>query len=411
MGRPIAVAVAVLVSSGCATVSLTPERRALLEADAQPAVAALQGARFPEALELAKAAAQRNPDNARAEAVHAVALYQQALHDLVTDLITFSSSLVASGMLRGNFVNRDFLDFATRRADGRLAEVSAALDAAAADPGVSLELCLACWEVDWNRDGRIDQRDRQLLQIERDAHGELLPPDDPRRRPTFRFDQADVYWLAAMVDFQRAALATVSGYDLRDGEGLLTGHSGTVTLKVRDANELKRARTLILAGLDQARRCRAAVLAETDDDREWLPNPRQKSHAMPLEVDDELFDTWKGVLDDVQATLESREGLPVAEMAQLGHHQWATPPQGSIDLGRFFSEPHDLVIPLEEVERSDWARDPHRAEELLGRIFGSAYRPSMPASSLLPRLKRMRRELDLGHDTLERKLRYLLWLN
>ena len=28
-----------------------------------------------------------------------------------------------------------------------------------------------------------------------------------------------------------------------------------------------------------------AYLAETDDDREWVPNPKQQSHPMPLPVD------------------------------------------------------------------------------------------------------------------------------
>jgi hypothetical protein len=34
-----------------------------------------------------------------------------------------------------------------------------------------------------------------------------------------------------------------------------------------------------------------------------------------------------------------------------------------------------------------------------------------PRSPLVFRLERMKRELSMGNDTFERKLRYLLWLN
>ena len=49
----------------------------------------------------------------------------------------------------------------------------------------SLDLCLACWQVDWNRNGDIDERDLRMLQVEYDAHGEQIPEGDPRRTPTF----------------------------------------------------------------------------------------------------------------------------------------------------------------------------------------------------------------------------------
>jgi hypothetical protein len=38
-------------------------------------------------------------------------------------------------------------------------------------------------------------------------------------------------------------------------------------------------------------------------------------------------------------------------------------------------------------------------------------RPGRKRSPLVGRLQRMKRELSMGNDTFERKLRYLLWLN
>ncbi len=410
MGRPFRslLLAAPLALSACATMSA--ERRAAFEAEAQPAVLALQAARFDDALGASKALVTREPDNSRALGVYALSMYRLALHDLATDAVTVFSSALASGLMGGDYLNRDFLDFAVSRADGRLAEVDAALGRASMDQQFSLELCLACWEVDWNRNGEVDDRDRRLLEVERDAQGELLPVADvARRRPTFRFDWADLYWLRAMVSFQRAALALVAAYD-PDLSGLRRGNVDVLKLKLRDPKQVARARDLLLAGLDHARDCRRAALAEIDDDREWLPSPRQKSHALPLPVDDALFETWAGVLDDLEQLVRGEKGLSVAELAQLGDHRWETPPGGFVDVALMFKEPADIVLPLEDLQRAH-RRSAGEASELLGRVLGRAYRASMPASALPARLTRMRKELDAGEDTLERKLRYLLWLN
>jgi len=213
-----------------------------------------------------------------------------------------------------------------------------------------------------------------------------------------------------MASFQRAALALVSAYEL-DLSGLRRNRLDVLRLKLRDAEKPRKARELLLTGLAQARRCRDQVLAETDDDREWLPNPRQQSHAIPLDVDVALFDTWAGVLDDAEGLLTSRTGLSATEVAQLGDHRRERPPPGFLDVGALLSQPKDLVIPTEELSRSRSSDDATALEETLRLVFGAAWRDAMTPTPLPSRLTRMKRELDRGEDTFERKLRYLLWLN
>ncbi len=390
--------------SGCAT-GLSAARRVELDADAQPALLALQGAQFDDAKKLAAQSLQRNPDNARAAGIAALAFYRQAVHDFVADAMTIASSFAASMLLRGNIVNTDFLAFMLERADKRLQNVDAALAVAQKDPGFSLDLCLACWNVDWNRSGELDEFDRHLLEIELDGAGKPLPENDPRRRPTFRFDVADVAWLRAMVNFQRAALAFGGAYD--PNVTFASRNKEKLVLKLRDPSKLLAARDLALTGLTHAVNCRQLVLAEADDEREWLPNSRQKSHAMPLEVDDALFETWAGVLSDLERLLKGQEGVSVAELAQLDEHPMETPPGGFIDVDAFLTQPRDLIVGRGELKR----REPGAISELLGRVLGPAYKTSLPPSPLISRLQRMRKELDRGEDTIERKLRYLLWLN
>lgn len=396
----------VLILSGCAGISAS--RRSAMEADAQPALVALQAAKFDEAKTLADDALTRDKENARAAAIAALARYRLAVHDFISDGLTIAASAVASAMTRSDVVNQDFLDFMLKRADTRLEEVDALLATAEKDDGVTLDLCLACWEVDWNRTGEVDSRDRRLLEIEVGADGEPYAEDDARRRPTFRFDVADVAWLRALIHFQRAVLAVGGAYD--PNFTWRSRHAQSLVLKLRDPKKLLAAQALVLSGLTHAEHCRALVLAETDDEREWLPNPKQKSHALPLPVDDALFETWAGVLRDVRALVTGQEGLSVAQLVQLGRHQWDQPPGGYLDFGAFLTQPHDLSVnetSVRELKRHDAAG----VSELLGTVLGSAYKSKMTPSPLIKRLERMSAELERGEDTFERKVRYLFWLN
>ncbi len=57
---------------------------------------------------------------------------------------------------------------------------------------------------------------------------------------------------------------------------LLFGHPPALRFPLADPGRVRRARDLILQGLDEAERTRAAYQAEHDDDREWVPDPSQR---------------------------------------------------------------------------------------------------------------------------------------
>jgi hypothetical protein len=187
----------------------------------------------------------------------------------------------------------------------------------------------------------------------------------------------------------------------------------TLRFPLQHPDRVAAARELILAGLRHADDSRKAYLAEQDDDREWLPNPRQKNHPMPLPVDDALFRTWAGVLDDLRHMLAGKTGLSVAELAQLGDHQWKEPPSGFLDIGRMLSKPKEIVLNLEALEDLNESREQNRAqvEDALREHLGEYYRKKMKPTPLIKRLERMKSEIKRGEESMERKLRYLLWLN
>lgn len=379
-------------------------------AEAAPALASLAASKFDEARSAATAILTRDPHSSRAAAVRAIATYQaagQAVITRITAIMDEGETLKALDHEGGRAAWKTFLD--------QLDAVDRDLAIVAADPTFSLELCLACWVHDWNRNGHLDDRDRKLFEVEYDAKGEVIDQSDPARRPTFRFDVGDAEWARAMVSFQRAGVQLILAYKWSEldkllrlsifGNTKLADHR--LTIPLIDAGRVKHARELILAGVAYADRCRAAYLAETDDDREWVPNPKQQSHPIPLPMDATIYATWAAVTGDVRRMLTSEEGISLQEvMAIVEPKAAALMPDGYVDFGAMLREPSDIVFDL-----SDEAETPKNAERILRGVLGHGYRTKMRASPLVGRLRHMKDELEQGSDTAEHKLRYLLWLN
>jgi hypothetical protein len=382
------------VIAGCGGSLSTPQRR---EA-AKPAIVALQQGSFEEAEGKANTAIDRDGRNSQARAVRALVVYRRTADRFFAELAAAADDRRARDPVR--------LRGVCEAAEKDLAAVEDDLAVAAQDSAFSLELCPSCWRVDWNHDGKIDRADIELLQIERDAEGAMLPPDDPQRSATYHFDVGDVHWARAMVSFQRALLDVALAFNLEDIErGFRAKRREAITIRLADSGRIAAARSRILEGLDFSDRAREAYLAETDDDREWVPNPRQKSHPLPLPVDDALYETWRSVVRDVRAIVERREGIDLVELAYIARER-RHPLRGYLDLGRLLTDPQDLVFDPETLENFD--REPQRAIELL---FGKAYVEKMKPSPLLKTLARMEREIRTDSDSFKRKLRYFFWLN
>ena len=172
-------------------------------------------------------------------------------------------------------------------------------------------------------------------------------------------------------------------------------------------DRVKHARELVLAGLEFSDQSRLQYLAETDDDREWVPNPKQKNYAMPLPVDAKLYETWAGVVSDVRGLVAGRTGVAMRELALLeGHKLAAITPDAFVDLGRMLTEPTDITIATNER-----GEDLASMTRILRGLLGHGYNEHMTSSPLVLRLAAMRADLEKGNDTLEHKLHYLFWIN
>jgi len=376
-------------------------------APATHAVQALRDGSFDEALRAADVVISSDRDNPQARLVRAIVRYRSTMHQLSLDGRT-----VLIGGLESGALNHRYIRSTLEQAEQELASVDADLASAGADPAISLELCPSCWEIDWNGNGRIDRRDRLLMQIEQDSDGRPIPEEDPRRKPTYRFDAGDVLWARAFVTFQRAGLNLVLAWDWSGIDPVLQRRGrkpDRVVIKLAHRDRLARTRELLLKGLEYSDASRRAYLAETDDDREWVPNPRQQSHPMPLPVDAALYETWEGVVRDLRAIVRGEEGLDLGQIAALDDdHHLRHAPTGYLDIGSMLSHPKDIVIELDTLERAERSED---ADALLRTVLGSYYVRSMKRSPLPARLMRMKGEVDRRQESVERKLRYLIWLN
>ena len=80
-------------------------------------------------------------------------------------------------------------------------------------------------------------------------------------------------------------------------------------LELTDSDGLKKAVTEFRSAIACSRTCWKRVLAETDDDHEWLPSPQQTG-PRGSKVTQEQIDGWTTVLAEIDAILTGKKLLP-----------------------------------------------------------------------------------------------------
>lgn len=79
-----------------------------------------------------------------------------------------------------------------------------------------------------------------------------------------------------------------------------------------------------------------AIQEEADDDREWVPNPRQTGVIPGVRVTQELIAGWHTFLDEAEQLLQGRKLAP----------HWRVKGEYGINLKRVFTEPRELDLVL-----------------------------------------------------------------
>ncbi|SRR5229473_179930 len=76
-------------------------------------------------------------------------------------------------------------------------------------------------------------------------------------------------------------------------------------VKVKEPARLGRFRKHLLRVAELNRETWKFIRAETDDDHEWLPNPKQKG-VLGLPVRNEMIDSWLAMMGELEALLEGK---------------------------------------------------------------------------------------------------------
>ena len=267
---------------------------------------------------------------------------------------------------------------------GFLADLKAADDTFAAlpdDPGkVALRPGLV--RVDYVGGGKPVDTETVWKTYQRINPGESFEEKDAQEF-LIRFDAGDVPWFRGYCHLLSAAVETILAYDesaLFDHTAhlffskprtpypfLLQGSGNAMNFDVAPLSDLlafvhglsfpPREPTRLLAALDHltqvprfSRESWRRILAETDDDHEWIPNPRQKGALPNPGVTQERVDAWLRMLDEADAILAGKKLVPFWREGS---------PKAGLNLRRVFEQPStfDLFFWIQGTAATQYLED------------------------------------------------------
>ncbi|MEL7500765.1 MAG: hypothetical protein AAFN77_24445 [Planctomycetota bacterium] len=107
--------------------------------------------------------------------------------------------------------------------------------------------------------------------------------------------------------------------------------------ELKEPNRTKQAREHLKKMISLSRQMWESIRAETDNDREWIPNAKQVSAASRAKVSEDMIVAWVDFLDELDELLDGKKLVPF----------WrGTDKTRGINLKKVFLEPRDLDLVL-----------------------------------------------------------------
>ena len=213
------------------------------------------------------------------------------------------------------------------------------------------------WHWDLNSDGEIKPWEKYMFAIVKPGERAFtmnMPTNDPQYYQThfqldakFRVDQSDVYWTLAYHQFFEGLLETALSYTLEKS-------STSMGLKMINADGLKKAHELIGNGFATSEKMHASLMAETDDQDEWIPNPKQKNTVFPLQMDQASFDLWGQFLGEMRPLWAGKTLLRVRANAggMLGAAAKLCPSEQGLNVANLFLQPAPYMRDLASIQKA-----------------------------------------------------------
>jgi len=140
-------------------------------------------------------------------------------------------------------------------------------------------------------------------------------------------------------------------------------------LEIKEPARCQAALTHLEAAVGQAKEMWKFILAETDDDNVWIPNPKHTG-VLGIKVTQEMIDTWLETLDEAEQVLQGKKLIPFWRGKEDGR---------GLNLRRVFTEPRTFdafewaqgtaAVPYLEKGPLTKLADP-RMGERLNKAFG-----------------------------------------
>jgi hypothetical protein len=96
------------------------------------------------------------------------------------------------------------------------------------------------------------------------------------------------------------------------------------------------ARLQLLQVISLSRRSWQDIVAETDNDHEWIPNPNQNGTLSQIKITPEMLLTWAKFLDESEAMLQGQKLAPF----------WRDAGGRGVNLEKVFTQPTDFDLIL-----------------------------------------------------------------
>jgi hypothetical protein len=141
-----------------------------------------------------------------------------------------------------------------------------------------------------------------------------------------------------------------------------------IRLPVKEPDRLKAALGHLEQMLALSKESWKYILAETDDDHEWIPNPQQTG-ALGVRVTKEMVTSWLAFLDEAEEVLAGKRLVPF----------WRGREERGVNLHRVFTEPRpiDLVLWVQGTAATPYLeKGPLTRPEVwarLQRVFGGEF--------------------------------------
>jgi hypothetical protein len=220
----------------------------------------------------------------------------------------------------------------------------AEFEAAGADGDYSVLIDPIQIRIDLNGDGKIDPAESIGGMLRLMTRTMADGPNDVDLKHEIGFDRADAIWLAGYSDVLAAQADFLLAHDFSSfvnvifhrffpkagfpmqefakggrlaldpetdaGIADLVAAIHTISWPVIDADRLKRVRGRLGEVIAYSRKNWDAILAETDDNHELVPSPRQTPPSDEMKVTDETVAAWRATLDQAQRILDGQLLLP-----------------------------------------------------------------------------------------------------